>query len=143
MAGGRASTRQSETKAPTVTVHVPMRFQRRSGRKAFVSHDEAQPRPTPDQRPDPVLAALARAFYWRRLIESGAYATVNEIAVAERINDSYAGRVLRLTLLAPSVVKAILDGRQSVGLPLETLMRPLPPEWDIQQETFKFITRRS
>jgi hypothetical protein len=60
--------------------------------------------------------AIARAFRWREMLESGAYATIAEIAVAEKINGSYFGRVLRLTLLAPDIVEAILSGRQSAKL---------------------------
>jgi hypothetical protein len=58
--------------------------------------------------------------------ETGVHATVAEIAAAERINDSYAGRVLRLTLLAPDIVEAILDGRQSTDMTLGRLLRPFP-----------------
>ena len=53
-----------------------------------------------------------RAFRWRKLLETGAFATVEELAAAEKINPSYVSRVLRLTLLGPDIVEAILDGRQ-------------------------------
>ena len=59
-----------------------------------------------------MVKAIARAFRWRDMLESGEYATIREIADAEKINESYVGRVLRLTLLAPDIVEAILDGRQ-------------------------------
>ena len=65
-----------------------------------------------------MVKAIARAFRWREMLESGEYATIREIATAEKINESYVGRVLRLTLLAPDIVEAILDGRQPVGLQL-------------------------
>jgi hypothetical protein len=44
------------------------------------------------------------------MLESGSHATIAEIAAAEKINASYVGRVLRLTLLAPDIVEAILGG---------------------------------
>jgi hypothetical protein len=77
--------------------------------------------------------AIARAFRWREMLESGAYATIAEIAVAEKINESYFGRVLRLTLLAPDIVEAILSGRQSAKLQLESLLRRFPVAWQGQR----------
>jgi len=65
----------------------------------------------------------------RKLLETGVFATVEEIAAAEKINASYVGRVLRLTLLAPDIVEAILDGRQPAGLTLAALMRPFAVGW--------------
>lgn len=63
------------------------------------------------------------------MLENGTYAT---IAAAEKINVSYVGRVFRLTLLAPDIVEAILDGRHPVGLQLDWLMRRFPVEWETQ-----------
>ena len=45
------------------------------------------------------------------MLESGEYATIREIADVEKINETYVGRVLRLTLLAPNLVEEILGGR--------------------------------
>jgi hypothetical protein len=66
--------------------------------------------------------------------ENGTRATIAEIAAAEKINASYAGRVLRLTLLAPDLIEAILDGRQPADLRLEDLLRPFPVEWREQAQ---------
>jgi hypothetical protein len=63
------------------------------------------------------------------MLEAGRFATINELAAAEKINSSYVSRVLRLTLLAPDIVEAILDGRQPEGTTLPALMQPLPVEW--------------
>jgi hypothetical protein len=76
-----------------------------------------------------MIKAIARAFRWRKLLETGVFATVEEIATAEKINTSYVGRVLRLTLLAPDIIEAILDGRQPAEMTLTTLMRPFPVGW--------------
>ena len=65
-------------------------------------------------------------------LETGKYSTVDEIAVAEKINSSYVSRVLRLTLLAPDIVEAILDGRQPVEMTLAGLMHPFTAEWQEQ-----------
>jgi hypothetical protein len=64
-------------------------------------------------RADPALVeALARAYRWKRLLESGRFGSLAELAAAERIDRSFLGKTLRLTLLAPAIVEAILDGRQ-------------------------------
>jgi hypothetical protein len=72
---------------------------------------------------------LPLAVRWRRMLETGHHATVKDLAAGERINPSYAGRLLRLTLLAPDIVEAILDGRQPDGMTLPALMEPFPLEW--------------
>jgi hypothetical protein len=76
-----------------------------------------------------MVKAIARAFRWRELLENGTHATIAEIAAAEKINASYVGRVLRLTLLAPGVVEAIRGGRQPTDLQLEDLLRRCAVDW--------------
>ena len=80
-----------------------------------------------------LVKALARAFRWRRMMEAGRFGTINELAAAEKINSSYVSRVLRLTLLAPDIVEAILDGRQPAGMTLPALMEPFPVVWSLQR----------
>ena len=80
-----------------------------------------------------MVKAIARAFRWRKLIETGVYGTVGEIAVAEKINASYVSRVLRLTLLTPEIVEAIVAGRQLQRLTLAGLMGVFPSDWSTQQ----------
>jgi hypothetical protein len=67
------------------------------------------------------------------MLENGAHSTIAEIALAEKINESYVGRVLRLTLLAPDIVEAILSGRQPPKLQLESLLRRFPVAWQGQR----------
>jgi AraC-like DNA-binding protein len=121
--------------APTsLTVHIPLRLARRGGRKQVVS-PEGTPVVLPAQpRPDTTLVkALARAHRWQGLLESGAYGSIEELAKAERINPSYLARILRLTLLAPALTEAILDGRHDPErVTLERLMRPFPVVWGEQ-----------
>src|SRR5207302_991245 len=88
-----------------------------------------------------LLKALARAHRWRRMIESGEYASITELAKAEKVNQSYACRMLRLTLLAPNVVTDILNGRHTTDLMLKQLMRPLPVRWNEQLEVLKIRVR--
>ena len=76
-----------------------------------------------------MVKALARAFGWRKLLETGVYGTIEELAGAEKINSSYVSRILRLTLLAPQIVEAILDGRQPEKMTQVVLMEPLSVYW--------------
>ena len=121
----------------TLTVFIPMTFKVRGGRKLVVSPDGVPAWAGPRSRVDDTLVkALGRAFRWRRLLETGVHGTVDEIARAEGINDSYVSRILRLTLLAPDIVEAIVDGRQPPALALARLMKPFPAAWEEQRAMF-------
>ena len=114
----------------TITLHVPFRIARRGGRKEMqLPPDVANRR----QADDTLVKALARAFRWKRLLETGEFRTIAELAQREAIAPSYMTRVLRLTLLAPDIVEAILDGRQGAGISLAKLMEPPPIIWDEQR----------
>jgi hypothetical protein len=120
----------------TVTVRVPISIRRRGGRKLVLAPDGANITAAPVNRhiDNAMVKAIARAFRWREMLENGTHATIAEIAAAEKINESYVARVLRLTLLAPDVVEAILNGRQSAQMTLAVLMQPSPLEWARQAE---------
>lgn len=120
-----------------MSVHVPMTFQTRGGRKLVVTPDGVPSWAKPRQRIDNAMVkALGRAFRWQKLLDTGKYATIEEIAEAEKINTSYVSRILRLTLLSPEIVERILDGRQSAGLTLKTIQKNFPIEWCLQEEIF-------
>ncbi len=116
----------------TIIVHIPLTFRKRGGRKLVVTPDGAEwaPRPRVDNA---MVKALARAFRWRRMLDTGEHATLEDLARAKGVAPSYVSRVLRLTLLAPVIVEAILDGRQPAGLPLDDLMNGFPLEWELQR----------
>lgn len=110
----------------TISVHVPFRLVKRSGRKEIWLPEGA----TQSCRADSTLVkALARAFRWKRMLESGEFATMAELAEHEGIASSYMTRVLRLTLLAPDIVEAILDGRQGQDVTLARVLEPFFAEW--------------
>ncbi len=113
----------------TVTVHVPFRFAKRGGRKEMVLPAGV---PVTREIDNTLVKALARAFRWKRMLESGEYATIAELAERERMAPSYLTRVLRLTLLAPGVVEAILDGTQGAEMTLAGLLDGVPVEWKWQ-----------
>ncbi|MFI5461681.1 MAG: hypothetical protein ACHRXM_40365 [Isosphaerales bacterium] len=118
----------------TITLRVPIAFRRRGGRKAVTSPDGSSVFAPARARVDSALVkALARGLRWRNLMEASLYATVEEIAAAEKVNASYIGRILRLTLLAPDIVEAILNGRQEPEITLGAVMRPFSEEWTSQR----------
>ncbi|MCA3357228.1 MAG: hypothetical protein ING02_04485 [Roseomonas sp.] len=115
--------------AQTLTVVIPLKVKQWGGRKTMITNGVV----AVEARQDITLTkAAARAFRWRGMLESGAFAAIDELAAAEKINPSYVSRVLRLTLLAPEMVEAILDGQQLEEVTLPGLMEPFPVEW-IQQ----------
>ena len=113
----------------TITVHVPFRVVKRGGRKEMhLPEGAAQPRRTDST----LIKALARAYRWKRLLDAGSFATIEEIAAHERISASYLTRVMRLTLLAPDILEAILDGR-TPALGMDELLNPMTPVWSEQR----------
>ena len=114
----------------TVTIHVPFRIMKRGGRKEMLLAADAPTQRRPD---DAVVKALARAFRWKRMLDSGEFATIAELAEREGITLSYLTRVLKMTLLAPDLVAAILDGRQGPEVTLARLMESFPAQWSDQR----------
>jgi hypothetical protein len=128
------------SRAGSITVQVPLTIRRRPGRKTIVSPNGALslgPATAAYRRADPaVVKALARAFRWKLMLDIGRYASISEIAAKEKIDRGYVGSLLRLTLLAPDIVEAILNGRQPATLGLPALLKPFPVEWDRQRVEF-------
>ena len=117
----------------TITVRIPITLRHQRGRKQVVTPAGATPWVPARTRVDSTLVkAIVRAHRWRDMLESGDYATLRDLAKAETINESYLGRVLRLTLLAPEIIEAILEGKQPATLELDDLMKQFPVEWDRQ-----------
>jgi hypothetical protein len=123
------------SEAASIKVRVPLAIRRRPGRKTVVMpvpRDTKLPVPS---RADPALVkALARAFRYQRLLDEGRYTSVTEMAAEERIERGYLGTLLRLTLLSPSIVELILNGRRPGALTLPELMKPFPATWAEQNQ---------
>jgi hypothetical protein len=119
----------------TFTVRVPISIRKRGGRRLVLAPDGTDVTVAPIRRhiDNAMVKAVARAFRWREMLEDGEYATIREVADAEKINETYVGRLLRLTLLAPGIVEAILGGQQPAGLQLEDLLRRFPVGWREQR----------
>ena len=110
----------------TLMLHVPYRVVKRGGRKEMQLPEGAAQARKPDNT---LVKALARAFRWKRMLESGEFSTIADLSEHEGIAPSFLSRSLRITLLAPNIVEAILDGRQPADLTLETLREPAPAQW--------------
>lgn len=122
------------SEAASITVRVPLSIRRRPGRKTVVTPVLDGGEAVLPTRAGPALVkALARAHRWQRMLDEGRYASISEMAAAEKLDRGYLGCILQLTLLAPEIVKAILDGRRPEGPGLPKLMEPFPVEWGEQR----------
>ncbi len=117
----------------TLTVIIPLSVKPRGGRKAIITPGVLE---VESQHDITLIKAVARAFRWLRMLETGRFATITELAAAEKINASYVSRILRLALLAPDVVEAILDGRQPEGMALPGLLEGVDVKWAQQNGVF-------
>jgi predicted dienelactone hydrolase len=119
-------------------VRVPLTFRQRGGRRRIIAPAGDDGRTAPRaERDNTLIRALGRAHRWKRRLEEGGHATVAELAAAERVNQSYLCRMLRLTLLAPDLVEAILDGEATISVTLKDLLAPLPVDWEAQRELLR------
>jgi hypothetical protein len=116
-----------------ITVRVPLKIRRRPGRKTMVSLGFGADGGRIATKADPALVkALARAFRYQKLLDEGRYASISDMAAGERIERGYLGTLLRLTLLAPEMVEAILNGREPEGVTLPALLEGVPVGWGEQ-----------
>ena len=123
-----------------ISVDRSMTFKLRGGRKVIVLPDGTQGNPVPMATIDnTMIKAIARAFRWQKLVENGTYGCLKEIARAEKICGSFVSRVVRLALLAPDIVEAILAGKQPAQLTLKDLMAPFSVEWGKQRVQFGMV----
>ena len=128
-----------------LSVHVPMTFRRRGGRKLIVAPagtPEADWTPAPARTDATLVKALARAHRWKKLLDTKRYATIKEIAETEKVAARYVGQLLQLTLLAPDIIEMILDGRLPKGIGLVDLMKDIPGEWDAQRRHLAALAQR-
>ena len=128
----------------SITVRVPLAIRRRPGRKTVVTPVRGSGETALPTRADPALVkALARAFRYQRLLDEGRYSSISEMATGERLERGYLGSLLRLTLLAPGLVEAMLDGRQPADMTLPRLLAPFPAGWAEQRAILPGANARS
>lgn len=117
----------------TVTVHIPVTFRQRAGRKQILTPPGSAPWSPAPRADTPLLKAIVRAYRWREMLESGKYSCAADLAKAEKVNASYLSRILRLTLLAPEIVEAIVTGHQPSTLQVDDVLKLLPVRWQQQK----------
>ena len=123
----------------TIIIRIPYRFRRNGCRKEIVAPEGAISAFLPVvQRDESLVRAMAKAYRWREILESGGAESIHALAEKEKVDPSYLARHLRLTLLAPDIVTAIMAGKQPDGMTLTSLWKPFPSEWVYQREHFGF-----
>lgn len=120
----------------TITIYVPFRVVKRGGRKEMVLPEGASQARKPDNT---LVKALARAFRWKRMLESGEFASISELAEKEGIAFTYMARLMRLSLLSPEIIDAVMDGRQPAHITLANLMDPFPADWKEQHRLWSDV----
>ena len=129
-----AATHQCGQQSAKLTTFIPVRIKRHGGRKVVIPAAAGDKMPEHDA---PILTALSRAFHWQRLIDEGIVSSGSDIARREGLHQTTVNELLRLTLLSPTLVRSILDGRQPKTLSLLWLKNNLPPaDWDEQHRLF-------
>ncbi len=117
------------------TTHIPMTFRPRGGKTVIVLPDGSRGLVRREATIDnTMIKVIARGFRWQRLLYDGTYATIEDLAAAEKINPSYVSRILRLAYLSPKVVQAILDGSHPAWLTMRDLLEPFPMDWREQEQ---------
>ena len=98
----------------TVTLHVPFRIVKRGGRKEMQLPEGVRP----DCKADNTLVkALARAFRWKRMLESGEFSSISELAETLRLESLMSARTAVTALSMPRF--------RSIGfMPAATAFRP-------------------
>jgi hypothetical protein len=136
MRGPRKTNAENwEFDGKTITVRIPMTWKRHGGRKVIIAPDGGDAWAPAKPRPDETLIrALVRAHRWKRMLEDGTYRSATGIAEAEGVTRSFVNRLLRLTLLAPDIQQAIIDGGQPKAMQLAELTRAIPDGWEEQRE---------
>lgn len=116
----------------TMRVFIPLTIRKRNGRPKIMPPTDIMP---DTGGADPrVLKAIAKAWGWRRKLESGAAATIQDIAETEGISDRYIGRMLRLAYLAPTVLDKLLVGRVSPAVSIKDMAAVAELAWTAQEK---------
>jgi hypothetical protein len=112
----------------TIRVVIPLTIRKRNGRPKILPPDDVDARNGRAQDPH-VLRAIARAWSWRRQLETGAASTIQDIAAAEKVSDRFVGRMIRLAYLSPSVLEALVITRKPPAISINDLMAVAELPW--------------
>lgn len=123
-----------------IILRIPINLRRWGGKKVLVG-PQGQDLRNLDlevRKDEKLLKALGRAYRWHKMIAIGKYQSASELAEAENINKSYLLRVMRVMLLSPRIVDAVLNGRQPESFALTDIDKPFSPIWSEQEKQFGF-----
>jgi hypothetical protein len=128
------------TEDQKIIVRIPINLRRWGGKKVLVGPQGQDLRKLELEvrKDEKLLKALARAYRWQKMLAIGPYESVTAIAEAEKINKSYLQRMMRLMLLSPRIIDAILNGQQPEGFALTDIERSFSPIWAEQEKQFGF-----
>jgi hypothetical protein len=124
----------------SITIYIPVTYQKIGGRNYIIGSNDSDIRLAEPKEHEPLISGVVKAFKWKQWIEEGKVSSMLDIAKKEKISESYICRMFRLTLLAPDIVKAILEGKQPLVMSLAECMKPFPLEWEAQRIKFGFKT---
>ena len=113
-----------------VKITIPMSFRSCAGRMRIVTQE------LNTNFNEPIITNLARAFRWQALIDSGKFSNVHELARAIGKDDGYVSRIIRLTLLSPEIIHAIIAGTLEEDIGIEQLKQAMPLMWNEQKKMF-------
>jgi hypothetical protein len=136
------NARQFEVDGRSVTF-VPLAIRRRHYSKVLVPPPGATNVAIKSSFDLPLIRTLGKAFYWQRLLDSGDVANATDLARRFKLEPGWVAEVLRMTLLAPDIVQAIVDGRQPRQLNLHAVrgrQAEVPVDWEEQRSLFGFST---
>jgi len=141
--GGAGFLEASPLEKEGFSEFIPLQIKRRCGRKIIVAPPDATVADAAwkagSAEANPLVKAIARGFRYRDMMDSGGYPTLDALAATLKITRSYVGRLIRMTLLAPDIIEAIVDGREPSGLSIEALMHgDYPDDWPGQREALGF-----
>jgi hypothetical protein len=136
-------TERAGLELDTLTIRIPIRLQRRGGRKLIMTPEGMAAPARKPSRDQTLIKALVRAHRWRRQIESGQARSITDLAEQEGVTDAYVCRLLPLTCLAPDIVEAILDGRQPKGLRLADVLGNGPLGWEEQRRIYSIAANHT
>lgn len=121
-----------------VVLRIPMKLKKRGGRKEVIVPDGVQERMSKADHDEPFVIAIARAYAWQELLDSGKYRSIREMAKYLGVCATYMSRLLRFTILAPDIIEAILDGREPDGFSQTKLTGAIPADWEEQRRRWGF-----
>lgn len=111
-----------------IRVVIPLTIRKRNGRPKILLPDDVTVRDGRSQAPH-VLRAIARAWSWRRQLETGDASTIQDIAAAEKVSDRFVSRMMRLAYLSPEVLDHLVIRRVPPALSLNDLVAVADRPW--------------